>query len=92
MAKEDYVPMACLLHQYLVDEGVRSPEIQPCLIGEAYVCFTCPLEGERFLGGQPQILGLYQLGFIKHDEGRNFHSVDMDRVIWLMLTCYPPDA
>lgn len=84
--------MARVLHQYLVDEGVHSSEIQPCLIGKVYVHFTSHLERERFLGGQPRILGQYQLGFIKHDKGKNFCSVDMDRVVWLMLIRYPPDG
>lgn len=29
VAKEDYIPMARALHQFLLDEGVRAPEIQP---------------------------------------------------------------
>lgn len=37
-------------------------------------------------------IGQYQLLFSRHDEGDNFKSYPMDRVVWLMFMCYPSDA
>lgn len=34
IAKEDYIPMVRALHQFLLDEGVRTLDIQPCPIGQ----------------------------------------------------------
>lgn len=84
--------MARELHQFLVNEGIRSPEIQSCLIGEAFVRFSTPLEHERFLRGPPHHFGQYHLSFIRHDEGMNSGALDKDRVVWLMLMCFPSDA
>lgn len=47
VSKDDYVPMARELHQFLLDDGVRSVEIQPCPIGDAFVQFSSALERER---------------------------------------------
>jgi hypothetical protein len=84
--------MARFLHQFLLDEGVQAPEIQPRSIGDAYVRFTSPLERDHFLFGAPHQIGQYQVRFIKHDEGMNFRSVHLDREVWLMLMFYPTDA
>jgi hypothetical protein len=49
--------MACTIHQYLRDEGVRAPKMQPCPIRDGFVRFTKPLERERFLQGPPHQFG-----------------------------------
>ncbi|KAF8720712.1 hypothetical protein HU200_023615 [Digitaria exilis] len=36
--------------------------------------------------------GDYQISFIRHDEGVNMKDLDLDRSVWLMLLCFPPDA
>lgn len=92
VAKVDFGPMACALHQYLVDQGVHAPEIQPCPIGDAFVQFSSPLERQGFLQGPSRHFGHYHLSFIKHDVGVNVHYFIMDREVWLMLVCYPTDG
>ncbi|CAO2148273.1 unnamed protein product [Urochloa humidicola] len=90
--KEDFYPMANTLYFFLRDEHfVRNPEIQLCPMGEAFVRFGSPLECLKFLKGPPLQFGQYQLCFIKHDEGANARTIDMDREAWLMLLCYPND-
>lgn len=91
VSKDDFVPMARALHQFLVDEGVRVPKIQPCPIGEAFVRFSSAMERQRFLLGSPRQLGQYHLSFVRRDEG-DFCAHPMDREVWLMLMCYPPDG
>lgn len=92
IAKIHYILLAWALNQYLLDEGVQVPEIQPFPIRDAYVSFTKPLERECFLQGTPRQFSQYHLRFIKHDEGENFISHGMDRVVLLMLMCYPTDG
>ncbi|CAO2189797.1 unnamed protein product [Urochloa humidicola] len=90
--KEDFGPFAKALQRYLIDNGVHHPEIQQCPIGEALVRFDSAMQREGFLIGAPrQFLG-YQLRFIRHDEGINLRDLPLDRVVWLMLLCFPSDA
>ncbi|CAN6333977.1 unnamed protein product [Urochloa humidicola] len=92
VAKEDFGPFARELQRYLLDNGVRSPEIQMCPMGEAFVRFDSAMQREGFLFGGPRPFNGYQISFIRHDEGLNFRNLDLDRVVWLMLLCFPPDA
>ncbi|CAO2149336.1 unnamed protein product [Urochloa humidicola] len=90
--KGDFGPFAKALQRYLIDNGVHHPEIQLCPIGEALVRFDFVMQREGFLIGAPrQFLG-YQLRFIRHDEGINFRDLLLDRVVWLILLCFPSDA
>jgi hypothetical protein len=92
VATEDFASMARSLHRFLLDEGIRAPEVQPCPIGDAFVRFSSHLEMDRFILGQPRQFGQYQLFLSRHDEGANFRSLEMDRVVWLILVCYPTDG
>lgn len=90
--KEDFPAFALALHRFLQDDHhVRKFEIQRSPMGEAYVCFGCPLEREKFLKDSPYHFGHYWLKFIEHDKGANAKVYDMDREAWLMLLCHPND-
>lgn len=41
--------------------------------------------------GPPLRFGQHFVSFIRHDEAINRRAVDVDRVVWLMLLCYPND-
>lgn len=69
---------------------VRTTEIQPCALGDAYVWFQSALERERFLGPVFQF-GNYTMSVIKHDEADNARSFDLDREAWVMLVGFPED-
>ncbi|CAO2164833.1 unnamed protein product [Urochloa humidicola] len=92
IAKEDFWPFARELRCFLLDNQVRDPEIQQCPMGEAFVRFDSPLQRESFIVGGPRQLDVYQLRFVRHDEGPNMIGLDLDRTAWLMLLCFPPDA
>ncbi|CAN6343856.1 unnamed protein product [Urochloa humidicola] len=90
--KDDFGAFAKALQRYLINNGVHHPEIQHCPIGEAFIRFDSAMQREGFLLGAPrQFLG-YHLRFIRHDEGINFRDLPLDRVVWLMLLCFPLDA
>ncbi|CAO2168125.1 unnamed protein product [Urochloa humidicola] len=92
VAKIDFVPFARELHRYLLDHQVRHSEIQQCPMGEAFVHFDSPMQRDSFVNSAPRLFDGYQLRFIRHDEGVNFKDLELDRVVWLMLLYFPPDA
>ena len=89
--KGDFVQMATELKTYLSDvHQVHGIEIYPCPIGDAYVRFSDPFQRDRFLGQVFQF-GNYHMYFVKHDEGINARSLDLDREALIMLVPYPED-
>ncbi|CAO2189293.1 unnamed protein product [Urochloa humidicola] len=92
VAKEDFSPFARELHRFLIDNRVLHPEIQPCPMGEAFVRFDSPMQRDSFVLSDPRPFLGYQLRFIRHDEGINFRDLDLDRVVWFMMLCFPADA
>lgn len=69
---------------------MRVADIQPCALGDAYVCFNTALEREKFLS--PVFpFGNYRVSIIKHDEAENTRSFDLDREAWVMLIGFPED-
>ncbi|CAO2168951.1 unnamed protein product [Urochloa humidicola] len=92
VAKEDSWPFTQALRHFLLDNNVRKPEIQQCPIGEAFIRFDSPMQHETFILGGPRHFEDYQISFIRHDEGPNIKDLELDRSVWLMLLCFPPDA
>ena len=82
--KEDFEHLKTALRTFFYDvHQVRTTEIQPCAIGDAYVRFSSSLERERFLGPVFKF-GNYAMSIIKHDEAKNALSL-----IWIVLPgCY----
>lgn len=72
--------------------GVRLHEVQPSLIGDAFVHFGSLVERERFLDRVIQFGHGHTLRFIKHDEGAHVRMHDLDRKIWIMMMLFPNDA
>lgn len=49
--KDDFGSLATALRSFFQDmHQVRIAEIQPCPLGDAYVCFSTTLEREKFIG------------------------------------------
>jgi hypothetical protein len=71
---------------------VLSTSILACPIGDAFVGFNSQLERNRFLDGPPLNFHGYSVTFVKHDEGDNASTYDLDREVWLLLLDYPLDA
>ncbi|CAN6252337.1 unnamed protein product [Urochloa humidicola] len=92
IAKDDFWPFARELRHFLLDNGVHEPEVQQCPMGEAFVKFDSPLQRDAFVLSNPRQFNDYQIRFIRHDEGPNLKELDLDRSVWLMLLCFPPDA
>ncbi|CAN6224027.1 unnamed protein product [Urochloa humidicola] len=92
VSKTNFGPFARELQRFLLDLGIRLPEIQQYPIGEAFVRFDSAMQREGFLIGGPREFSGYQLRFIRHDEGINFKDLALDRAVWLMLLYFPPDA
>ena len=83
--------MVTELKNYLSDvHQVHGIEIYPCPIGDAYVGFSNPFQRDRFLGQVFQF-GNNHMYFVKHDEGINARSLDLDREALIMLVPYPED-
>ncbi|CAO2200609.1 unnamed protein product [Urochloa humidicola] len=92
IAPEDFWTFARALCHCLLDNNVRAPEIQQCPMGEAFVRFDSPMQRETFILGGPRQFDDYQISFIRHDEGPNMRDLELDRSVWLMLLCFPPNA
>ena len=76
--KDDFGPLATSLRSFFRDvHQVRVVDIQPCAPGEAYIRFNSPLEREKFLGPVFSF-GTYCMTVIKHDEGDNARTFDLD--------------
>lgn len=89
--KEDFDSLETALRAFFLDvHQVRVADIQPCPLGDAYVCFNTALERERFLGPEFHF-GRYSMRVIKHDEGENVRSYNLDREPWVMLVGFPED-
>jgi hypothetical protein len=93
VAQEDFKPMARAVRLHMLTaHNVGTLDIQPCLFGDAFVGFNSQLERRRFLDGPPLCFDGYSVSFVKHDEGDNALTYDMDREVWLLLLGYPLDA
>lgn len=88
--KDDFGEPKTTLRTFFHDiHQVRTTEIQPCALGDAYVRFNSALDRERFLG--PVFFGHYVMSVIKHDESDNARSFDLDREAWVLLVGFPED-
>ncbi|KAL6602757.1 hypothetical protein ACP70R_043118 [Stipagrostis hirtigluma subsp. patula] len=93
VAKEDFSIMATELRKFLFEEEkVSVSDIQPCPIGAAFVKFGCFMKRQSAINNSPHRFGPYCLSFIPHDEGINARSLPLNRVIWIMMLCFPLDA
>lgn len=89
--KDDFDNLATALRAFFTDvHQVRVADIQPCPLGDAYVRFNTALEREQFLGIEFRF-GRYNMRIIKHDEGENVRSHNLDREAWVMLVGFPED-
>lgn len=89
--KEDFGDLEAALRTFFEEmHQVRIADIQPCPLGDAFVCFNSALEREKFLGPVFSF-GSYSMKVIKHDEGENARSYDLDREAWVMLVSFPED-
>ena len=83
--RDDFENLAAHLRTFFHEvHQVRTNEIQPCALGNAYVQFRSALERERFLGPVFRF-GNYSMSLIKHDEADNACSFDLDREAWVLL-------
>ncbi|XP_066325403.1 uncharacterized protein [Miscanthus floridulus] len=89
--KDDFASLDSALRAFFEEmHRVRVAEIQPCPLGDAYVRFNTALEREKFLGPVFSF-GNCSMTVIKHDEGDNVRSYDLDREAWVMLVGFPED-
>lgn len=89
--KEDFGELKLALRVFFEEmHQVRVTDIQPCPLGDAYVHFSTPLEREKFLGLEFSF-GSYVMRVIKHDDGENARSYDLDREAWVMIVAFPED-
>jgi hypothetical protein len=89
--KEDFEELKTALRTFFHDiHQVRTAEIQPCALGDAYVRINSSLDRERFLG-LVFCFGQYAMSVIKHDEEENVRSFDLDREAWVMLVGFPEE-
>jgi hypothetical protein len=89
--KEDFGELKTMLRTFFHDiHQVGTTEIQPCALGDAYVRFNSSLDRERFLG-PIFCFGQYAMSMIKHDEGENARSFDLDTEAWVMLVGFLED-
>lgn len=65
-------------------------EIQQCPLGDTYVRFGSPLEREKLLGPVFCFCNC-RMTVVKHDEGINARSFELDREAWVMLLGFPED-
>lgn len=89
MNKDDFTLLAKELRKFF-REIHQTPvvDIQQCALGDAYVRFTCTLDGEK---GPVFQFGTYKMTIIKHDKAENPGSFDLDREAWVMLVGLPED-
>jgi len=89
--KADFKHLAEALRTFFLEvHQVRTTEILPCAIGDAYVRFLSPLDRERFLGPIFQF-GNYAMSLVKHDAAENARSFQLDREAWVLLVANPED-
>jgi hypothetical protein len=89
--KEDFGELKAALRTFFHEvHQVRTTDIQPCALGDAYVRFSNALDRERFLGPIFHF-GDYGMTIIKHDEAENARSFDLDREAWVLLVGFPED-
>lgn len=89
--KEDFTDLESTLRTFFEEmHQVRVADIQPCPLGDAFVRFNSPLEREKFLGPEFSF-GSYSMKVIKHDDGDNARSYDLDRDAWVMILAFPED-
>lgn len=89
--KDDFGELKAVLRTFFHKiHQVRTAEIQPCALGDAYVRFNSALERERFLGPVFHF-GSYAMSVIKHEKGENARSFDLDREAWVLLVGFPKD-
>lgn len=89
--KDDFAELDTALCSFFLDiHQVRTAEIQPCPMGDAYVRFNSALERERFLGPVFSF-GSYNMTLVKHDEADNARSFDLDCEARVMLVGFPED-
>jgi len=89
--RDDFENLAAHLRTFFHEvHQVRTNEIQPCALGNAYVQFRSALERERFLGPVFRF-GNYSMSLIKHDEVDNARSFDLDREAWVLLVGFTED-
>lgn len=89
--KDDFGELKTALRTFFHDvHQVRTAEIQPCALGDAYVRFNSALDRERFI--RPVFhFGNYAMSVIKHDEAENARSFDLDREAWVLLVGFLED-
>lgn len=89
--KEDFADLESALRTFFEEmHQIRVADIQPCPLGDAFVHFNSPLEREKFLGPEFSF-GSYSMKVIKHDDGDNARSYDLDRDAWVMILAFPED-
>lgn len=82
--KEDFKHLKTTLRTFFHDvHQVRTTEIQPCALGDAYVRFSSSLERERFFGPVFRF-GNYAMSIIKQDEAKNARSL----ILIMLPRCY----
>ena len=71
MDKRDFKDLAEGLRTFFHEvHQVRTTEILPYALGDAYVRFLSPLDRERFMGPIFQF-GNYAMSLVKHDAAKN---------------------
>jgi hypothetical protein len=63
--------------------GFRS--IQPCPLGQAFVCFNTYHDRDQLIQNSPRAFGDVFISFTEHDRGRNHRAVTLNHEVWLML-------
>jgi len=75
-----------IVRDFLVDErDIRTKDIQPCLIGQAFVPFYHVYDRDNLILTGPLQFGNVSLSFCKHNDGSNFKALNFNRVVWLLL-------
>ncbi|GJN12045.1 hypothetical protein PR202_ga30288 [Eleusine coracana subsp. coracana] len=67
------------------------PQHQGSHLGQALVRFESVYDRDHLVNMSPHQFGDVQLTFLRHDQGRNFRSLNFNRECWFMLLGFPLD-
>lgn len=81
-----------VVREFLVEhKRVEIKEIQPCHLGQAYVCFEYVHDRDRLVHLSPHHHSGLKFSLVKHNQGGNWTSINFNRECWLMLLGFPLD-
>lgn len=81
-----------IVREFVVEHmRVEIKEIQPCHLGQAFVRFEYVHDRDRLVHTSPHHHSGLEFSLAKHNQGRNWTSINFNRECWLMLLGFPLD-